>query len=80
MPARTLASPRQLRNAASRAVLTRSRPEGDAFDPETAEKLEEWVLSKGDSQPADELWLKFRERKPGVHALLKGRGLLAEAS
>ncbi|MFT4012789.1 MAG: M3 family metallopeptidase [Paracoccus sp. (in: a-proteobacteria)] len=50
---------------------------GDAFDPETAARLEEWILSKGDSQPADELWLKFRERKPGVHALLKGRGLLA---
>ncbi len=53
---------------------------GDAFDPETAARLEEWILSKGDSLPADELWLKFRERKPGVHALLKGRGLLADAS
>ena len=50
---------------------------GDAFDPETAAKLEKWILSKGDSRPADELWLKFRERKPGVHALLKGRGLVA---
>ena len=49
---------------------------GDAFDPETAAKLEEWILSKGDSLPADALWLKFRERKPGVEALLKGRGLL----
>ncbi|AGT09926.1 M3 family metallopeptidase [Paracoccus aminophilus] len=48
---------------------------GDAFDPETAAKLEQWILSKGDSLPADELWLKFRERKPGVHALLRGRGL-----
>ena len=53
---------------------------GDAFDRETAEKLEEWILSKGDSLPADELWLKFRERKPGVHALLKGRGLQAASS
>lgn len=53
---------------------------GSAFDPETAQKLEEWILSKGDSLPADELWLKFRERKPGVHALLKGRGLLTDAS
>lgn len=50
---------------------------GDAMDPQTAKKLEEWILSKGDSAPADDLWLKFRERKPGVHALLKGRGLLA---
>lgn len=53
---------------------------GDAFDPDTARKLEEWILSKGDSLPADELWLKFRERKPGVHALLKGRGLTADAT
>lgn len=53
---------------------------GSAFDPRTAARLEEWILSKGDSLPADELWLKFRERKPGVHALLKGRGLLADAS
>ncbi|WP_294925467.1 M3 family metallopeptidase [uncultured Paracoccus sp.] len=47
----------------------------DAFDPETAARLEEWILSKGDSLPADVLWQKFRERKPGVRALLKGRGL-----
>ena len=53
---------------------------GSAFDPETAAKLEKWILSKGDSLPADELWLKFRERKPGVHALLKGRGLLTDVS
>lgn len=53
---------------------------GSAFDPETAARLEEWILSKGDSLPADELWLKFRERKPGVHALLKGRGLLTDVS
>ncbi|MDT1063061.1 M3 family metallopeptidase [Paracoccus sp. CPCC 101403] len=53
---------------------------GDAFDPEIAAKLEQWILSKGDSAPADELWLKFRERKPGVHALLKGRDLLDVAS
>lgn len=53
---------------------------GDPFDRETAARLERWILSKGDSLPADELWLKFRERKPGVHALLRGRGLLADAS
>ncbi len=56
------------------------RETGDVFDPATAARLEEWILSKGDSLPADELWLKFRERKPGVHALLKGRGLLAAES
>ncbi len=56
------------------------RETGDVFDPATAARLEEWILSKGDSRPADELWLKFRERKPGVHALLNGRGLLAAES
>ncbi|WP_134678899.1 M3 family metallopeptidase [Paracoccus ravus] len=54
--------------------------QGSAFDADTAAKLEKWILSKGDSMPADELWLKFRERKPGVHALLKGRDLLDVAS
>jgi len=52
---------------------------GDPFDAGTARRLEEWILSKGDSLPADELWLKFRGRKPGVQALLQGRGLLARA-
>ncbi|WP_347267606.1 M3 family metallopeptidase [Paracoccus sp. (in: a-proteobacteria)] len=53
---------------------------GSAFDPETAARLERCILSKGDSQPADQLWLQFRGRKPGVQALLRGRGLLAGAN
>lgn len=52
---------------------------GDAFDPATAEKLERFILSAGGSRPADELWLEFRGKKPGVEALLKGRGLLETA-
>ncbi|MFC3057809.1 M3 family metallopeptidase [Paenirhodobacter populi] len=52
---------------------------GDAFDPETAEKLEKFILSAGGSRPADELWLAFRGKKPGIEALLKGRGLLETA-
>lgn len=52
---------------------------GDAFDPETAEKLEKYILSAGGSRPADELWLEFRGKNPGVEALLKGRGLLETA-
>ncbi|MFT3689830.1 M3 family metallopeptidase [Paenirhodobacter sp.] len=52
---------------------------GDAFDPETAAKLERYILSAGGSRPADELWLDFRGKKPGVEALLKGRGLLETA-
>ena len=49
---------------------------GDIFDPETARRLEDTILSKGGSQPADELWIAFRERMPGVEALLRGRGLI----
>ncbi|MBK4215355.1 M3 family metallopeptidase [Paracoccus caeni] len=49
---------------------------GDIFDPETARRLEQTILSKGGSSPADELWIAFRERMPGVDALLRGRGLI----
>ncbi|WBU65017.1 M3 family metallopeptidase [Paracoccus aerodenitrificans] len=48
---------------------------GDIFDPETARKLEASILSRGGSRPADQLWLEFRERMPGVAPLLAGRGL-----
>jgi len=49
---------------------------GDAFDPETAKRLEKFILSAGGSQPAEELYTQFRGRMPGVEPLLKGRGLL----
>ncbi|MGD9919262.1 MAG: M3 family metallopeptidase [Paenirhodobacter sp.] len=52
---------------------------GSPFDPATAERLEKFILSKGGSRPADEEWLDFRGKMPGVEALLKGRGLLEEA-
>ncbi|MDO5646466.1 M3 family metallopeptidase [Paracoccus sp. (in: a-proteobacteria)] len=48
---------------------------GDIFDADTARKLEQHILSRGGSQPADDLWLAFRGRMPGVDALLQGRGL-----
>ncbi len=50
---------------------------GDAFDPETAGKLEKHILSAGGSQEADTLYKAFRGRMPGPEALLKGRGLAA---
>jgi peptidyl-dipeptidase Dcp len=50
---------------------------GDPFDPETAGKLEKFVLSAGGSQDAAELYTAFRGRMPGPEALLKGRGLAA---
>jgi peptidyl-dipeptidase Dcp len=49
---------------------------GDAFDPETAARLEKFILSAGGSEEAEALYLQFRGRMPGVEALLKGRGLL----
>ncbi len=51
---------------------------GDAFDPETAAKLERFILSAGGSQPPEQLYTQFRGRMPGVEPLLKGRGLLEE--
>ena len=50
---------------------------GDAFDPEVAKKLEGFILSRGGSEEAEDLYLKFRGKMPGVEALLKGRGLAA---
>ena len=49
---------------------------GSAFDPEVAARLERYILSAGGSRPAEELYLAFRGRMPGVEPLLKGRGLL----
>ncbi len=50
---------------------------GGAFDPERAKALENNILSTGGSREAEELYLAFRGRLPGVEALLKGRGLIA---
>ena len=52
---------------------------GDPFDPETAGRLERFILSAGGSEEAEALYLKFRGKMPGVEALLKGRGLLDAA-
>ncbi|EPX81491.1 M3 family metallopeptidase [Litoreibacter arenae] len=48
---------------------------GGAFDKATARKLEDHILSVGGLREADELYVEFRGRLPGVEALLKGRGL-----
>jgi peptidyl-dipeptidase Dcp len=49
---------------------------GGAFDPDRAKALEEHILSTGGSQEAEDLYVAFRGRLPGVEALLKGRGLV----
>ena len=50
---------------------------GSAFDEDKAKALETHILSTGGSKDAEELYLAFRGRLPGVEALLKGRGLAA---
>jgi peptidyl-dipeptidase Dcp len=52
---------------------------GDPFDPDTAARLERFILSAGGSEDPEALYLKFRGRMPGVEALLKGRGLMDAA-
>ncbi len=49
---------------------------GDAFDPDTAARLEKFILSAGGSEEAEVLYTRFRGKMPGVEPLLKGRGLL----
>jgi peptidyl-dipeptidase Dcp len=49
---------------------------GDAFDPATAARLEEFILSAGGSEPPEVLYTKFRGAMPSIEPLLKGRGLV----
>lgn len=53
------------------------REAGDPFDPDTAGRLERFILSKGGAAEAADLYTAFRGRMPGVGALLKGRGRVA---
>ena len=55
------------------------REAGDAFDPATAKRLEEAILSAGGAREADALYRAFRGRMPGVEPLLRGRGLIDAA-
>ncbi|MFW2541306.1 M3 family metallopeptidase [Primorskyibacter sp. 2E107] len=50
---------------------------GGPFDPEMAKRLEGFILSKGGSEEAADLYMQFRGKMPQVDALLKGRGLAA---
>ena len=49
---------------------------GDLFDPATARKLREEVLSRGGTRPGMELYRNFRGREPSIDALLEKRGLV----
>jgi peptidyl-dipeptidase Dcp len=52
---------------------------GNVFDPDLAAKLKT-IYSSGDSRDPMELYRQFRGRDPDVEALLKYRGLEAEAA
>jgi peptidyl-dipeptidase Dcp len=52
---------------------------GDIFDPATAHKLREFVLSAGGSRDPAELYVAFRGRLPSAEPLLKRRGFLDAA-
>jgi peptidyl-dipeptidase Dcp len=53
------------------------RETGDVFDPTTAKRLADSILSAGGSGEAADLYMAFRGRMPGVEALLEQRGLNA---
>ncbi|WP_306228801.1 M3 family metallopeptidase [Mangrovibrevibacter kandeliae] len=48
---------------------------GDAFHPETADKLMRHVYAAGNSQDAGSLYTLFRGRMPTIDALMRKRGL-----
>lgn len=49
---------------------------GDAFDPDTASRLEKSIYSAGGSQDPAKAYLDFRGKMPSIEPLLKGRGLV----
>ena len=48
---------------------------GNAFDPETAKRLHDFIYSAGNLRDAGEAYIAFRGRLPAVDALLKKRGI-----
>jgi len=48
---------------------------GNAFDPETAKRLRDFIYSAGNLRDPVEAYKAFRGRLPAVDALLKKRGL-----
>lgn len=48
---------------------------GDVYNQEIAGKYREYILSKGGTEDAMELYKKFRGKEPGIEPLLEKRGL-----
>ena len=49
---------------------------GDVFDVETAERCKACIYSKGNTEPPQDLFRKFRGRDPDASFMLKNRGLI----
>jgi len=49
---------------------------GDLFDPATAKRLRDEILSRGGTRPGMDLYRAFRGRDPSIEPLLKARGLM----
>lgn len=49
---------------------------GDLFDPATALRFREEVLSKGGTRPGMDLYRAFRGRDPSIEPLMRARGLM----
>ncbi len=50
---------------------------GDAFDADTAAKLEKFIYTAGGSQDPANAYMEFRGKLPSIEPLLKGRGLVS---
>ena len=48
---------------------------GDVYNQEIADKYRKYILSKGGTEDAMELYKKFRGKEPGIEPLLEKRGL-----
>jgi peptidyl-dipeptidase Dcp len=53
---------------------------GDVFDAKLAQRLYESIYSAGGKRDAADAYVAFRGRLPATDALLKGRGLVADAA
>jgi peptidyl-dipeptidase Dcp len=49
---------------------------GNLFDPATAQRLRETILSQGGTRPGMDMYVAFRGREPSIDALLEARGLV----
>ncbi|MEM7461233.1 MAG: M3 family metallopeptidase [Pseudomonadota bacterium] len=49
---------------------------GDAFDPDTAQKLQQFIYGSGGSMDPEDAYVAFRGKLPSPDAMMEGRGLI----